>query len=562
MRSRDRCPLEMHCDTSDTQISFKALFSYGTSSDVIDPISHQFHIDATRYYHFSARSTMLRSSTARSLGARLRSQGPRCQRLYATTQEPISREEGDISSVFRSLSGGGDETLPQRFADVKRELARDKPALHASWNRLLKRLRGEVAEIKSKGSDIIPQIQYADISRPTPEFSQALRKHGVAVVRQVVPEDEARAYKSEVEAYVRANPSTKAFPPDDPQVFELYWSRPQLAARSHPNMLKTQSFLMSHWHSRDPKAACSTKQPLTYCDRLRIRQPGDAGFALGPHVDGGSVERWEKEGYGKGHVYDRIFEGKWEEFDPWELSTRLEANGDLYNGAGACTMFRMFQGWMSMSRTGPKEGTLLVNPLLSLSTAYYLLRPFFTPKSTPNPLADDAEYSSEFLDPANWKLEPDPVSSMIHGAWPGHGQELTHAWHPHLNLPSTMVHVPRIAPGDYVAWHCDTIHAVDSVHAGKGDSSVLYIPSCPTTRTNVDYARVQRECFIRGTPPSDFPGGQGESQHVGRPGPDALKAMAGVEGLRAAGFAPFDVSIAESEGEAEVLRYGNHVLGL
>ena len=27
--------------------------------------------------------------------------------------------------------------LPQRFADVKRSLVRDKDALHASWNRLL-----------------------------------------------------------------------------------------------------------------------------------------------------------------------------------------------------------------------------------------------------------------------------------------------------------------------------------------------------------------------------------------------------------------------------------------
>ena len=102
---------------------------------------------------------------------------------------------------------------------------------------------------------------------------------------------------------------------------------------------------MSFYRSRDPRAACSTRQPLTYCDRLRIRQPGDVGFALGPHVDGGSVERWEENGYGKGHVYDAVFEGRWEDFDPWELSTRLEANGDLYNGSGACTMFRMFQAW-------------------------------------------------------------------------------------------------------------------------------------------------------------------------------------------------------------------------
>lgn len=318
---------------------------------------------------------------------------------------------------------------------------------------------------------------------------------------------------------------------------------------------------MSYYHSSDPNALCSTQQPLTYADRVRIRQPGDAGFALGPHVDGGSVERWEKEGYGKAHVFDEIFEGRWEGFDPWELSTRLDATQDLYHGAGACSMFRMFQGWLGLSHTGPREGTLLVNPLLSLSTAYYLLRPFFTPKTQPAPQKDTEQYSSRFLDPENW-VWADENSPDLQGAWPGHSQELNHKWHPHLDLPNTMVHVPRIAPGDYVAWHCDTIHAVDSVHAGTSDSSVMYIPVCPTTKANVEYARQQREHFLQGIPPTDFPGGVGESRHVGRPDIDAVMALAGgQEALRSFGLAPFDVTAGKEKGEVDVLKYANKVMG-
>ncbi len=30
---------------------------------------------------------------------------------------------------------------------------------------------------------------------------------------------------------------------------------------------------------------------VTYCDRLRIRKPGDVSFSLPEHTDGGSVER-------------------------------------------------------------------------------------------------------------------------------------------------------------------------------------------------------------------------------------------------------------------------------
>lgn len=211
---------------------------------------------------------------------------------------------------------------------------------------------------------------------------------------------------------------------------------------------------MQFWHSKDENAAISIHHPLIYADRVRIRQPGDSGFALGPHVDGGSVERWERNGYGKGRVFDRVFEGTWEEFDPWESGTRLDAVSDLYGGSGACSMFRMFQGWLGMSSTAPGEGTLLVNPLFSLATAYYLLRPFFTPRRT-LPVDAAGAYSVDYLDSANWYLEDD-VSSMLHGAFPGHSQELNHVLHPHLDLPHSMIHIPKINPGDYVAWHCDS----------------------------------------------------------------------------------------------------------
>lgn len=60
-----------------------------------------------------------------------------------------------------------------------------------------------------------------------------------------------------------------------------------------------------------------------------------------------------------------------------------------------------------------------------------------------------------FLDPKNWRLEKE-TSSRLQGATPGYGQELSAALHPHLELDKTMVHVPKIAPGDYVAWHCDS----------------------------------------------------------------------------------------------------------
>lgn len=123
-----------------------------------------------------------------------------------------SRKEGDISSVFRSLSGGQDEPLPPRFADVKRSLlerSTSRDALRESWNRLLERLAHETEYIKANRTTIIPEIDFSDIQTPSTTFNEAFRKRGVAVVRGVVPEQEARGYKTEIEKYIAANPSTK-----------------------------------------------------------------------------------------------------------------------------------------------------------------------------------------------------------------------------------------------------------------------------------------------------------------------------------------------------------------
>lgn len=487
----------------------------------------------------------------------------RTLRNAATAQ--AEKREGDISDAFASLSGMQFEPLDPRFAELKQKLvAGNEKALHASWNRLLASLREEIPLIRKQKSKIIPEIDFKDIDAASPEFRSEHKKRGVAVIRNVIPEQEALDLKRELREYIAANPHTKAFPPENPQVYELYWSPAQIKARSHPNLIKAQRFLMEFWHSKDPNALVSGSHPTIYADRLRMRLPGDARFALGPHVDGGSCERWEPDGYGKGHVYDDIWKGNWEAYDPWESSSRLPVTSDLYQGVGACSMFRMFQGWLAMSNTGPFEGTLLVNPLLSRATAYFLLRPFFSPKTPIQNLPQNstAPFPETYLDPSNWRLDLSASNSWLQGATPGHGQELRHTLHPHLDLPNTMVHMPRVRPGDYVSWNCDTIHAVDAVHAGKTDSSVLYIPSCPLTVGNAAYLARQREAFLAGTPSPDFGGGKGESGHVGRPGVGDVGAVGGLEGLRAFGLEKWDAG-AEGLGVGQrgVLERANEILG-
>lgn len=269
------------------------------------------------------------------------------------------KKEGDISDAFASLSGMKFEPLEPRFAEVKSKLiGGNEEAIWSSWNRLLESLREEIPIIKQQGSNIIPEIDFKDIDNPSPKFRAEHKKRGVAVIRNVLPHQEALQLKEDLREYIKANPHTKAFPADNPQVYELYWSPSQIKARAHPNMIKAQRFLMEFWHSKDPNALVSSSHPTMYADRLRMRLPGDAKFALGPHVDGGSCERWEEDGYGRGKVYDKIWKGQWEEYDPWESSTRLPVISDMYSGVGACSMFRMFQGWLSSkSRNDDQHNT-------------------------------------------------------------------------------------------------------------------------------------------------------------------------------------------------------------
>lgn len=378
-------------------------------------------------------------------------------------------------------------------------------------------------------------MDYADVvsGKISDAALKEIRHRGSVVIRNVISRDKALDYKQRIRDYIAANQErVKAFPADSPAVYELYWTPSQVEARAHPNVLDAQRFLQRLWHSSDPKTKVSTSNPLTYADRLRIRNPGDAKFTLGPHIDGGSLERWEDPEYSR--VYTKILEGKWEQYDPWDVKHRLNAKMDLYNGAGACSMLRFFQGWLSMSDTAPGEGSLHVCPMLIHSTAYTILRPFFDVKS----------------------LEPN-LDATFPGSVPGACQEYNPVTHPHMDLETTMVSVPQVEPGDFVAWHCDSLHSVDKEHRGKGDSSVMYIPATPLCEMNVDYLLKQRQAALSYSPPWDFPGAGGPGEMGFQCAVDW--ASLNLEGKRAMGLGtePWEIRADMSEGEVEAVRSAN-----
>jgi len=77
----------------------------------------------------------------------------------------------------------------------------------------------------------------------------------------------------------------------------ISWTKPQVQARSHPNLLSATVWLNNLYRAQVPEIDNSEQSantmkgvdlniPLTYADRFRIRKPGVRWGFLSPHVDG------------------------------------------------------------------------------------------------------------------------------------------------------------------------------------------------------------------------------------------------------------------------------------
>jgi hypothetical protein len=224
----------------------------------------------------------------------------------------IVKPKGNISSVFGHL-GAKENILDPALLGLKKEIApKDPSILGDAYRRVVTSFEKEKALILEKGSSIIPQVEFSDLvnAKFPKDMIDEIRKRGCVVVRNVYDQTEARSYKEDIESYIKQNREViTGFPEQNPQVFELYWSRAQVKARSHKNFTKTTMALNHLWHATDDTVIDLSKN-LVYCDRLRIRSPGDASFALQEHIDSGSLERWQDPTYRK--CYTDIFNGNWE----------------------------------------------------------------------------------------------------------------------------------------------------------------------------------------------------------------------------------------------------------
>eukprot|EP01006_Ploeotia_vitrea_P016316 TRINITY_DN46926_c0_g1_i1.p1 TRINITY_DN46926_c0_g1~~TRINITY_DN46926_c0_g1_i1.p1 ORF type:complete len:330 (-),score=122.90 TRINITY_DN46926_c0_g1_i1:48-944(-) len=267
-------------------------------------------------------------------------------------------------------------------------------------------------------------------------------------------------------------------------------------------MAKTKSFLNRLWRSRDDESVFfDPDREATYLDRLRKRMPGDSGLTLNHHIDSGSLERWMDPEYQ--NVYRRIFDGEWEQADLFDGKHRVRVQE--IESPNTSTFFRSFQGWLALTAQGPGDGSLRVVPLLTEGISYVLLRPLIRSLSL-----------------QSWWA--------FWGARRGFCQDVYSPYHD--KIKELTVPIPRVEPGDFVAWHPDLVHAVEQQHNGDSPSTVLYIGVSPLCEKNARYLSKQRRKFVAGHTPPDYPQLNAEEDFVDRAGVEDLTEL----GRRQMGF--------------------------
>ena len=364
----------------------------------------------------------------------------------------------------------------------------------------------DILEMQHKEIPVIPEIDYKSIVNENVSKTEIsnLKRRGAVIIRNVFDDQQASEWNDEVSEYILSNDYfTKSIDRQGmdqyfsqlksgtPQIFGIYWSKPQMLARQSKSMANTKKFLNSMWDISSPYGdEFDPNNDFIYADRIRRREPGDKTLGLSPHIDGGSFERWIDPAFQK--VYRSVFNGDLKSYNPWNASYRTHTKE--YKSPAVCSMFRTFQGWTALTAQGPSDGTLSLIPI-SNSMSYLLLR----------------------------ALQDDISPESLCGAVPGRPLLISPNYH--KELLGGLIPIQNVNPGDTVWWHPDLTHSVADKHTGKDYSNVMFIGSSPQCQKNLDYAKRQTENFLLGKSPPDFAAEDYEVDFNGRFTPEELSDL-------------------------------------
>jgi hypothetical protein len=364
----------------------------------------------------------------------------------------------------------------------------------------------EITDLRANNKPVVPELSYNAIrdNKVSGDDIRLIRERGCVIVRGVFARQQAEDWNDELGRYLDDNhyydkAKEKAgldnyfgdLKDAKPQIFGVYWSRPQVMARQAESMAATKRFLNRLWDTSAPAGPeFDANRDYSYADRTRRRAPGDTTLGLSPHMDAGSYERWVDPAFQQ--IYKSVFSGNLDQYDPWKAAYRTQTRE--YSSPAVSSMFRTFQGWTALTEQGPSDGTLQLLPIAK-AIGYVLLRA----------LQDDV---------------PDDELCL---AKPGRALGVNDEWH--ADIYPAITTIQTVEPGDTVWWHPDVIHAVGSEHNGDDYASVIYIGASPACAKNEAYALRQASHFLSGKSAPDFAAEDYETDFTGRATVDDLTAL-------------------------------------
>jgi len=238
------------------------------------------------------------------------------------------------------------------------------------------RVRAQVDEISAataEGRPVWPVINYADIAAGTISSDDLalLRRRGCVVVRGQFPRQQALDWDQGIVDYVERNRFFEDYrgPGDDffgsvgskPEIYPIYWSRPQMEARQSDQMANVQRFLNQQWSNEsDGTEWFDPTRDAIYPDRIRRRPPGTNSRGLGTHLDSGTLDLWMTTSSQR--AFRHLFDETVELYDPWDAVDRTA--GTQYPSSTMCSAFRTFQGWTALSDMDYDQGVLFTVPIV------------------------------------------------------------------------------------------------------------------------------------------------------------------------------------------------------
>src|SRR5262245_35701116 len=160
--------------------------------------------------------------------------------------------EGTMSLIVNDLAA--------TIRATKRELKAQLPDVKKVFAEVEEYMRHEVDGVvgaRERGQAVIPSVDFKAVRAGTVSdaVKDEIRRRGATVIRGVFSREQAAAWNEAIGEYLTRNryherpadPSLDKYfsqlKSGRPQIFGIYWSKPQMEARQHPALAEARAFL-------------------------------------------------------------------------------------------------------------------------------------------------------------------------------------------------------------------------------------------------------------------------------------------------------------------------------